>query len=120
MSTFFFYNNLMNTELIKKINNHYTIQDGYVIVESHNKELSRLKIGEKNENKNTLLKGKIVHFNIILQDVLEKINEISECKNQEKIDSSGIKLFYDKYSNGSYGMWINSGWLNNLYQLSDS
>jgi glycine cleavage system H lipoate-binding protein len=78
MSTFFFYNNLKNVELIKKINNHFTIEDGYITLESCDPSLK----GE-NENENTL-KGKIVHFNTTLQDVLEKINDIPECKSEKK------------------------------------
>jgi len=97
----------MNTELIKKINNHYTIQDGYVIVESYNNELSRLKIGEKNENKNTLLKGKIVQFNTMAQDVLEKINEIPECKIQEKIDKYTVeKVWATRHTGGHLQTYI--------------
>jgi len=97
----------MNTELIKKINNHYTIQDGYIIVESYNNESSSLKIGEKNVNKNTLLKGKIVHFNTTLQDVLEKINNIPECKNQEKKDKYTVeKVWATRYNGGHSETYI--------------
>jgi hypothetical protein len=62
MSTFFFYNNLKNTELIKKINNPFTIEDGLTLEKC---------VSLKGENENNL-KGKIIHFNITLQDVLKK------------------------------------------------
>jgi len=104
MSTFFFYNNLINTELIKKINNQYTIEDGYIIVESYND--SCLKIGEKNVNKNTLLKGKIVQFNITLQDVLEKINDIPECKNEKKDKYTVEKVWATRHNGGHSETYI--------------
>jgi hypothetical protein len=100
MSTFFFYNNLKNTELIKKINNHFTIEDGYITENC----LSSLK-GE-NENKNTL-KGKIVHFNITLQDVLEKINGIPECKSEKKDKYTVEKVWVTRYGSFSSILFIN-------------
>lgn len=93
MSTFFFYNNLKNTELIKKINTHFTIEDG--LLESCDPSLK----GE-NENENTL-KGKIVRFNITLQDVLEKINGIPECKSEKKDKYTVEKVWVTRYSGRS-------------------
>jgi hypothetical protein len=38
MTTFFFYKNLLNVELIKKINGNFTIDDGYIIIQSYDSE----------------------------------------------------------------------------------
>lgn len=91
MSTFFFYKNLKNVELIKKINKHFTIEDG--LLESCYPSL-------KCENENTL-KGKIVHFNTTLQDVLEKINDIPECKSEKKDKYTVEKVWVIKHGGRS-------------------
>jgi hypothetical protein len=50
---FFFYNNLTNEELIKKINNKYTITDGYINIENYDKENNILTICKNKDNKTT-------------------------------------------------------------------
>ena len=80
MTTFFFYKNLSNVELLKKINGNFTIDAGYIIIQSYDSENNILCIDNNRENNNKILYGKIVTFNMKLQDILEKINEIEECK----------------------------------------
>lgn len=62
MEYFFFYNKLMNEELIKKINNNYTIEDAYILVENYDYLTNNLKIGNETKNRNTILFGKLVLF----------------------------------------------------------
>ena len=44
MVKFFFYNNLTNVELIKKINNNFEICDGHIIIQNYDLENNLLEI----------------------------------------------------------------------------
>ena len=79
MVIFFFYAKLTDTELIKKINNNFEINDGYII-ENYDRQNNILNISDNSINNNKLLYGKIVKFNMKLEDVIIKINEIQEIK----------------------------------------
>ena len=81
MVLFFFYGNLTDIELIKKININYEFYDGYIIVKNYDKETQSLEIGETNQDKNYILYGKIVSFNMKIEDVINKIYEIDENQN---------------------------------------
>ena len=72
MEIFFFYKYLTDENLINKINNNYEIQDGYVIINKNENETDC--------NNCTLLYGKIVFFNMTIDNILKKINTIEECK----------------------------------------
>jgi hypothetical protein len=81
MVLFFFYKNLTDKELLKKISPNFDITDGYIIIESYDMENDILIINDKSKNNNTILYGKIVDFsNMKLQIILEKLSEIEECK----------------------------------------
>jgi hypothetical protein len=80
MVTFFFYNKLTNVELLKKINIHFKINDGYVLIQNYDSQNNILEISDKSINNTTVLHGKIVIFDMTLEDVIKKINEIDECK----------------------------------------
>ena len=80
MVIFFFYAKLTDTELIKKINNNFEINDGYIIIENYDRQNNILNISDNSINNNKLLYGKIVKFNMKLEDVIIKINEIQEIK----------------------------------------
>jgi hypothetical protein len=93
MVCFFFYKNLTNVDLINKININYQIIDGYTIVHSYDQPNNILKINNNNNNNNnTILYGKIVTFNMKLIDVLDKINDIEECKIGNKNQKSKFTL----------------------------
>ena len=70
MVLLFFYKNLTNTELIKKININFEIMDGYVTIQKYDTENNILEISD----------NKIVKFNMKINDIITKINEIEECK----------------------------------------
>lgn len=80
MVLFFFYNQLTNLELIKKINKTFEIYDGYIMIKNYDKENNILEISDKNMYNNTLLYGKMVNFNMTMEDIIAKINQIDECK----------------------------------------
>jgi hypothetical protein len=80
MVKFFFYKSMTNDELIHKINPEYELMNGHTSVHYYNAELNILEIGTNNMRKNVLLWGKLVSFNMSLDMVLQKINEIGECK----------------------------------------
>jgi hypothetical protein len=86
MVRFFFYNKLTNEELIKKISDNFEIYDGFILMEKYDIENNILEISNKTINNNKLLHGKIVNFNMTLNDIIKKINEIKECilKNRTK------------------------------------
>lgn len=82
MTSFFFYNNLINIELISLINNIYMIKDGYIYIESFDKKKDKLIISNKNENK---LNGKLVNFpTLTLEEINKKLEQIDEIKYKNK------------------------------------
>ena len=83
MVTFFFYNKLTNEELLKKINIHFEINDGYVLIQNYDIENNILDICDNSINNNVILHGKIVIFDMTLDDVIKQISEIEECKFQK-------------------------------------
>ena len=98
MLKFFFYNKLNNLELIKKININFEIYDGYILIQNYDIENNILEINNKSSKNNKLLYGKIVNFNMTLDDIIKKINEIDECK----LD----KIFTNKTFGGMYKAYI--------------
>lgn len=78
MVSFFFYENLTNPDIIKKISDSYCAENAYIIIESYDKTTMTLKLG--NEKKLVMLHGKLVSFNMKFEDVIKKINSIEECK----------------------------------------
>lgn len=96
MVHFFFYDNLTNIELIKQINEQFEINDGYIVLDKYI-SLNNIKISHtvdtvdtdnnkvnSNNNKH-ILHGKIVNFDMKLEDIIVKINEILDCGITNKI-----------------------------------
>ncbi len=106
MVRFFFYNKLTNVELIKKININFEIWDGYAIIHNYDIENNLLEISDKSSNNNTLLYGKIVNFNMNIYDIIKKINEIDECKLENKIKYSLEQIWTNKTFGGTYKAYI--------------
>lgn len=84
MVFFFFYKKLTNIELIKRITTNFTINDDCIIIEHYDDENNILEISNQPINNNKVLHGKLVHFNMKLEEVIEKINGIQECKFSNK------------------------------------
>ena len=106
MVKFFFYNKLTNLKLIKKININFEIYDGYILIQNYDIENNILEINNKSSKNNKLLYGKIVNFNMTLDDIIKKINEIDECKLENKIKYSLEEIFTNKTFGGMYKAYI--------------
>jgi hypothetical protein len=96
----------MDIELIKRINNIYEINAGYIIIQNYDKENNNLEISENAINNNKLLYGKIVNFDMSLNDVIDKINNIEECKLKNKIIYTLETIWANKSSGGAYKAYI--------------
>ena len=107
MVKFFFYGNFANIELIKKINNNFEIYDAYIVVKHYNKENNILEISDNNIENNTLLYGKIVIFSIKLENIIEKINNIT--MNLLKVLNVDKELFYGEQSSKENTMNLSNG-----------
>jgi hypothetical protein len=106
MVRFFFYNKLTNVELIKRINHNFDIYDGYIIIKNYDRENNLLEISDNPLNNNTLLYGKIVNFNMSIDDVIKKINDIEECKIENKIKYILETIWTNKKFGGTYSAYI--------------
>ena len=105
MVRFFFYNKLKNIELIKKISNHFDISDGCIIIKNYDDEKSILEIDDKSLN-NKLLYGKIVDFDMKLSDIINKIEDIDDCKLENKIKYTLEQIWTNKKFGGTYKAYI--------------
>ncbi len=101
MISFFFYDKLTNIELIKKISNDFIIYDGYITIQNNLLE----SLNEKITN-NKFLYGKIVYFNMNLYDVLKRINEINECRNNTKTKYTINTIIANKNIDEKYQTYI--------------
>jgi len=99
MVSFFFYKNFVNTNLIKQISTNFEIDDGYIIVKKYDSENNILEIDD-NEN-NIILYGKIVNFNIKLEEIIKKINDLHEfIKDKNKNKYTLNTVWVNKKSGG--------------------
>ena len=106
MVKFFFYNKLTNIELIKKISNNFEISDGYILIENYDIDNNILEISNKSLNNNKLLYGKIVDFNMKIDDIIKKINEIEECKLENKTNYTLETIWTNKTYGCTYKAYI--------------
>jgi hypothetical protein len=107
MINFFFYHKLTDIDLIKKINDKFDICDTYLLVNSYNPEKNILNIGHQDGYKNEILKGKMVSFNMSLADVLNKINQIVECKFENEREKYMVDtVWVTKYTGGVFKAYI--------------
>ena len=106
MVKFFFYNNLTNVELIKKINSNFEIYDGHIIIQNYDLENNLLEINNNPINNNKILYGKIVDFKMEINDVIKKINEIQECKLENKIKYKIETIWANRNFGGLYKVYI--------------
>ena len=106
MVKFFFYDKLTNVEAIKKINNNYEIYDGYIIIQNYDSENNFLEISDTSINNDKILYGKIVDFNMKFDDIIKKLNEIEECKIENKTKYMLKTIWTNKISGGTYKAYI--------------
>ena len=106
MVKFFFYNKLTNVELIKKINDNFYIYDGYILMQNYNSENNILEINDNKLLNNKLLYGKIVYFDMKLSDIINKIEDIDDCKFENKIKYTLEQIWTNKTFGGTYKAYI--------------
>jgi hypothetical protein len=106
MVRLFFYNKLMNIELIKRINHFYDICDGYILMQKYDSSNNVLEISDKLIDNNQILHGKIVDFNMSIHDVVNKINEFDECKLENKIKYTLEEIWTNKTFGGTCKAYI--------------
>ena len=106
MISFFFYNKLTNVELIKKINTRFEICDGFIIINKYDSENNILEISDDSLNNNKTLPGKIVTFNMTVDDIIKKINEIEEIKSNGKTKEIVTTIWANKPLGGKCKTYI--------------
>ena len=108
MVRFFFYNKLTSLELIKKINNNFQINNGYIIIKDYDNENNILEISKNKFLNNKILYGKIVDFDMKIYDIINKINEIEECECnlENKIKYTLETIWTNKISGGTCKAYI--------------
>jgi len=106
MASFFFYDKLTNIELIKKINENFEINDGYVFINNYDSLNNILEISDKSINNNILLHGKIINFNMKIEDIMIKINDIEECRFKNKIKYTMDTIWANKICGGACKTYI--------------
>jgi hypothetical protein len=102
MVYFFFYENLTNINLIKKINHIFEIMDGYIKIQNYDREMNVLTINDDDQLNNTILHGKIVNFNMKLENIFNKIYEIDECKFKNKDTRYTLNTISANGTNGEF------------------
>ena len=99
MVLLFFYDKLTNIDLIKKINEYFEIVDGYILINNYDKINKILEISNKSLENNVVLRGIIVNFDMKIEDVLLKINDIPECRYNNRIKYT-MEIILTTNSNG--------------------
>lgn len=97
----FFYKNLTDSELIRKINDKFDIFDGYVLVKSYDEENDILEISGIPSDNNVILNGKIVKFDMALKDVIDKINSIPEIRFENRNTKYKLDRIWANKSTGN-------------------
>ena len=105
-TSIFFYNKLNNIAMINKISSINIIKDGYIFITEYDKDTNTIVLGDKSYEKKNLLCGKLVSFNMTLEQVVEKISGLDEVKfpNREKYTIETIHV--QTYSSGTYKAYI--------------
>lgn len=73
--------------------------DSYIIIKKYDIENNILEIDNKNNENNMLLHGKIAIFNMKIDDLIEKINNITEYKYYLSKDNINF-IYANKMSGG--------------------
>ena len=96
---FFFYNNLLDINLLNKISKNTKIIQSYILVEYYKKDNNILIINNEESFNKEILKGILVIFDISLSEILKKLNEINEIKSKNKkmykLDTINVNIYKD-------------------------
>ena len=92
---FFFYNNLLDINLLNEISENIKIIPSYILVEDYDKII----ISNNKSNNKQILKGILVIFDISLGEILKKINEHDKIKYENKqiykLDIVDVNIYKD-------------------------
>ena len=106
MTTFFFYNKLMNIELINKIDTIFHKTDGYIAIKNYDNINNILEISEKSIENDKILCGIIVHFDMKLDDIIRKINNSEEFRLEDKTKYKLERILVNKKFGGMCDAYI--------------
>lgn len=76
----FFYGKFNKIEIIEKIKSDYESYAGHVIVQKYDKESDSIEISDNLIGNTVLLFGKILNFDMKIEDVMKKIHTLDEFK----------------------------------------
>jgi len=76
----FFYGKFNKIEIIEKIKSDYEYYAGHVIVQKYDKESDIVEISDNLIDNTVLLFGKIVNFDMKIEDVMKKIRTLDDFK----------------------------------------
>jgi hypothetical protein len=76
----FFYDKFNKIEIIEKIKLDYEYYAGHAIVQKYDKESDIIEISDNLIGNTVLLFGKIVNFDMKIEDVMKKIHTLDEFK----------------------------------------
>jgi hypothetical protein len=97
---FFFYNNLLDINLLNQISENIKIIPSYILVDYYSKENNLLIINNKENSNQQILKGILVQFDISLSEILKNINKIDQIKYKNKemynIDIVNVNIYKDE------------------------
>ena len=96
---FFFYNNLLDINLLNQISENIKIIPSYILVDSYNKENNLLIISNKESSNKQILRGILVQFDITLSEILKGMNELYQKKYNNKqmynLDIVDVNIYKD-------------------------
>jgi len=92
-TNFFFYKHMKDPYMISQISPFYQTKNGQVNIKNYNCLKDELEIDSNEQKNNYKLNGKIISFNLNLQDCLQKLNYLNlESHNKKK------KYYVDRIS----------------------
>lgn len=101
MSSFFFYDNLKNKEMVQQIHLHFEMCDGYILVEKYDEKTNILHVNDVKEKNDVLLYGKIVKFHgARMEYIIQQINDMSEVHNKNKTTRYTLNTIWATKMNG--------------------
>ena len=101
MSSFFFYDNLKNKEMVQQIYPHFEMFDGYILVEKYDEKTNILHVNDSKEQNDILLHGKIVKFRgARMEYIIQQINDTSELHNKNKTTRYTLNTIWATKING--------------------
>lgn len=84
---FFFYKNMKDPLMISRISPFYQTKDGQISIKNYNCLQDKLEIDSTNQENKYKLNGKIISFNLDLQNCLQRLQDIN-------LDPDPAKKYY--------------------------